>query len=630
MLQATVYNGFIGFLEASIGVDKVAFKVIINMLRKLSLVNHAQWQQYKLNTASGGTTKRARGDMGKKEQIMSKAIGLPCPSEEGETIEIGKVDMATFEDAVESVVEEYLWMINSISETLAPQFREAFIKERDVMRWSTFVMEYKLSRFPAEFVLREYERHKRRGTDFYTAHAPDFKDYYDYVSRTNTVLGTFFSSGFPVAIPEREAKKHTYICAKTGAGKSELIKQLFFGHVKAGKSSVVVIDPHGDLAEEIFKKEIFNISNPEGQRLVYIDPKMFPDLSPSINPFDVPNDEDSIEVVAQNITGVFEQLIRDTGLSLQMRTILIPCISVLLRKGNSSIRELQTFMDDDRNSHLVNLGKNSPHKDHREFFHNGFHHKNYSVTKQSLYTKIQSLLNYRVFADFIARPSTIDLEKCMDDKGIILFNLSTGRLGDDASEAIGRFIVAHMTSIAKRRARIDEAKRVPCHLFVDECQLFVNPKMGEILTQLRKYGLHLTLANQFVGQSMDTDLKNALTSSTNIKFVGMNNVDSLSSLGKEIGVELEVLQTLKVGEFYLKVGERQAVHLRVPNAYRKGVNEMSAHYFSHARGVQCGRFYRPVSNVSTEADKSEQLREEIRTGARSGRSGENLKPKFAP
>lgn len=595
-------------------------------------------------------TKRTRKNMGRKEQIMSDAVGLPCVSEDSEAIEVGTINVYEHQRAVENVVDEYSRSIRESAKTLSPSARDSFMESRYVATKSEFAKlisaavsieqcgssewfrnEYKeaVSRLPKTTVNEILKIYRK-----YSLYESDFFYYFQYIQGIKVPLGAFFSSGFPVAIPEREAKKHTYICAKTGAGKSELIKQLFFGHVRAGRSSVVVIDPHGDLVEEMLRKEIFKSSNPEGKRLVYIDPKMFSerkaDLSPSINPFDVPNDEDSIEVVAQNITGVFEQLIRDTGLSLQMRTLLIPCISVLLRKGNSSIRELQTFMDDDRNSHLVSLGKSSPQKDHRDFFHNGFHHKNYSVTKQSLYTKIQSLLNYRVFADFIARPSTINLEEWMDKKGIILFNLSTGRLGDDASEAIGRFIVAHMTSIAKRRARIDEAKRVPCHLFVDECQLFVNPKIGEILTQLRKYGLHLTLANQFVGQSMDTDLKNALTSSTNIKFVGMNNVDSLSSLGKEIGVEREVLQTLKVGEFYLKVGERKAVHLHVPNNYRKGVNEMSVHDFSNAKGVQCIRFYRSVSGTSTDADKSEQLREEIRAGVKSGRREENLKPKFAP
>ena len=109
-------------------------------------------------------------------------------------------------------------------------------------------------------------------------------------------------------------------------------------------------------------------------------------------------------------------------------------------------------MDDERNGNLVNHGKQSPNEAHREFFQNAFFNKSYGATKQSIYTKIQSLLNSPGFANFIAKPSTFNLEAELNGKKLILFNLSKGKMGDDSSEAAGRFIVAMIQSIIKRRA----------------------------------------------------------------------------------------------------------------------------------------------------------------------------------
>ncbi|MBA6397594.1 TraM recognition domain-containing protein [Colwellia sp. BRX10-4] len=65
-------------------------------------------------------------------------------------------------------------------------------------------------------------------------------------------------------------------------------------------------------------------------------------------------------------------------------------------------------------------------------------------------------------------------------------------------QAYGRFIVGLLRIIALQRTNIVIHKRVPILLFIDEFQNFISSDIEKALTQLRKYGLHLVLANQYV------------------------------------------------------------------------------------------------------------------------------------
>ena len=70
-------------------------------------------------------------------------------------------------------------------------------------------------------------------------------------------------------MPERDRQRHTYVLGKSGSGKSELLKLLVYGYLrKPGSATVVVIDPHGDLAEEIARFK----EHRKSDRLIYIDP----------------------------------------------------------------------------------------------------------------------------------------------------------------------------------------------------------------------------------------------------------------------------------------------------------------------------------------------------------------------
>lgn len=82
---------------------------------------------------------------------------------------------------------------------------------------------------------------------------------------------SFFLHRLKKLIPIRELKKHAYISGSTGSGKSELMRLLFYRIARESrpkKYSLVLIDPHGDLSQQIKRTKLFN----EKERLIYVDP----------------------------------------------------------------------------------------------------------------------------------------------------------------------------------------------------------------------------------------------------------------------------------------------------------------------------------------------------------------------
>lgn len=276
---------------------------------------------------------------------------------------------------------------------------------------------------------------------------------------------------------------------------------------KQKKASIVVTDPHGDLSEELLG---LRICKAQKERIVYIDPYLSKRQTPTINPFDIyDKSEENIDLLTQELVRVFKELLPN-HLSLQMEAVLTPCIATVLRKQNGSLSMLQRFMDDEKNADLIAAGLKSPNPSHQSFFAQAFQKTDYRVTKLAIYTRIQSLLNHRVFREMIDGKSTINLKKCIDSKKIIIFNLAQGKMGSEVSSTYGKFVIALVTSIALKRAYQPKFLRVPTYLFIDEFHNYLTESIEKIFAETRKYRLHLVVANQSLFQIDSTRFRNVM------------------------------------------------------------------------------------------------------------------------
>jgi len=125
--------------------------------------------------------------------------------------------------------------------------------------------------------------------------------------------------------------------------------------------------------------------------------------------------------------------------------------------------------------------------------------------------------------------STVDFRWAMDNKKIILVNLSKGRIGELNAYLLGMVIVGKILSAAFSRVDTDPKLINPFYLYIDEFQNFLTDSVVTILSEARKYGLSLNIAHQFLGQLTlkggDTKIKEAIFGNVGTKIVFRVGID---------------------------------------------------------------------------------------------------------
>ena len=360
------------------------------------------------------------------------------------------------------------------------------VKEgRNVPKYSHYTYE-------PEFISFEYGNGRRiKRNDFHRYYSNDESGYYKLLLESDIPIKSFFKRNLPYLVSDDDRKKHTYISGGSGSGKTELIKILIYANLKRTDQAIVIIEPHGDLCKQCVRwKEMYDDYQ---DRVIYIDPFLDDDYTPSINPFELKvKTERTVSSLTQQIIYAFEGFLKGNEFSINMETTLKYCIHVLLYMPNSSIIDLKRFMNDNENSDLIKLGLKSPNREHRNFFANEFQSKPLEQTKRAISMKISSFLSSSVFTRLMTRKTSFDLEYAINNGKIVIFNISKGMMGKDISNAYGRFVVAMVQFYALKRAETQESSRPHTHLFIDECQNYVSKDLEDILAETRKYKLFMT------------------------------------------------------------------------------------------------------------------------------------------
>jgi type IV secretory pathway TraG/TraD family ATPase VirD4 len=110
-----------------------------------------------------------------------------------------------------------------------------------------------------------------------------------------------------------------------------------------------------------------------------------------------------------------------------------------------------------------------------------------------------------IVRNIIGQPkNSFNIRQIMDERKILIVNLSRGLIGEDNAALLGALMVTKVQMAAMSRADIDQKDRIPFYLYVDEFQNFATDSFATILSEARKYALNLTVANQYIAQMMDT------------------------------------------------------------------------------------------------------------------------------
>ena len=418
----------------------------------------------------------------------------------------------------------------------------------------------------------------------------------------------FFTSPQSAFLNEDDRELHTYVTGGSGHGKSTILRQIIH-HYQAQpddiRPAVILIDPHGDLANEAATLK----TNLDSNRLCYINAGLDLRYTPSLNPFELPGNAraEDAESYADQFIGAFKEAMRgESNFTPQMETILKPCLITLMRSpANYSMSDLLAFLGEDTRERQQLIAEASRILDNpaQLSVFKDFDGQSYKNSRQSIRTKLGNLLQDTRFFHFLSGQPTFSLSEEIEARRLIIFDLS-GLKSVKAKQALGLFVMASIQNIALWRQGVPHSKRTPVHVVIDEAQDFVSDAMEKILTQARKFGIHATFAQQQVGQDMPTHLKRIVMGNTAIKITGNNEPSSLKAIATATQTEIADYQALKPLQFHVSVRGKGVPHT-VRTRHLPKSAYMDAANWKAVKADQLRRYYRPVKPEDDAPEASE-------------------------
>jgi type IV secretory pathway TraG/TraD family ATPase VirD4 len=325
-------------------------------------------------------------------------------------------------------------------------------------------------------------------------------------------------------IREKNRRGHIYIVGKTGTGKSTLIENMVISDINEGHG-LALVDPHGDLSEDILsfvpKKRIKDI--------IYFNPGDI-EYPIAFNPLESPH-PDQHHLIASGLISVFKKIWSEFW-GPRLEHILRNSILTLLEQPKSTILDIPRLLTDkDFRAEIIVKVKN---QQVREFWFSEF--EKYSAYLKTeavspILNKMGQFLTSFPLRNIVGqKENTFDLRKVMDEGKILIVNLAKGKIGEDNCSLLGAMIVTKIWLSALSRANLPEEKRRSFYLYVDEIHSFLTLSFADILSEARKYGLHMTLAHQYIDQ-LDEKIQGAIFGNvgTIISFrVGLDDAEYLT------------------------------------------------------------------------------------------------------
>ena len=316
--------------------------------------------------------------------------------------------------------------------------------------------------------------------------------------RTTLPVGRSASNGDEFLVPLTDRYAGTYVIGIQGSGKSSLLENQIEHDIICG-NAVVVIDPHGDLADHTLAA-LPDAALPRTYIL---------DMTDEEYPFGVNifgegmarTAVESSQKIAR-VNGVFEAVWDDILNQAYLPRYLRAAVICLLA-ADATLVEMKDFLVDDAFRAQL-LTKLQSFDDVRHFWE----HEYTQLSTAERMQRVQPLIG-RLESLFLGRPlmrnilgqrkTTIDFRRLIDQRAVILIKLPIRLLGDDA-RLLGTVLVSQLHAAIFSYANVPEAQRPGLSLYVDEFQNFATGAFSELFSEGRKFGARVTVAHQYRSQ----------------------------------------------------------------------------------------------------------------------------------
>ena len=307
-------------------------------------------------------------------------------------------------------------------------------------------------------------------------------------------LTNFRGRHLKFGLKRRDRGRHVYIIGQTGAGKSMLLQLITLSDVYHNEG-FAVIDPHGDYATDIMKY----IPEHRLKDVVYFD-ATDRENPMAFNPMEVV-DENLKNHIASELVGVLKRMFENSWGPRLEYILRYTALALLDYPGATMLDITRMLVEKDFRKKVIREIKDPVVRNFWLVEFASWNEKFASEAVAPVLNKVGAFVANPLVRNIIGqKKSAFNIREIMDEGKILLVNLSRGQVGEDNSAILGALMVTKIQLAAMSRADMDLADRRPFYLYVDEFQNFATDSFAVILSEARKYGLNLTVANQYVSQ----------------------------------------------------------------------------------------------------------------------------------
>lgn len=356
-------------------------------------------------------------------------------------------------------------------------------------------------------------------------------------------ITNFRGTSMQFGIKRGDRGRHMYIIGQTGTGKSGLLTLLTLSDIFHNEGFAVV-DPHGDYAMDIMKF----IPENRIKDVVYFNPSDT-EFPVGFNPMEV-MDQNMKGHTSSELVGVLKRMFENSW-GPRLEYILRYTILALLDTPGTTMLDITRMLTDVkfRKTIVDNL---------QDVVVKQFWTIEFASWNEKFATEAVAPILNKVGA-FVANPmvrnivgqskSSFNVRQIMDEGKILIVNLSRGLMGEDNAAIMGALMVTKIQLAAMSRANVHINDRRPFYLYVDEFQNFATDSFAVILSEARKYGLNLTVANQYISQ-MPPEVKDAVFGNVGSMVVLRVGAEDGSSLVKYFEPHFETQDILQQNNFH--------------------------------------------------------------------------------
>ena len=411
-------------------------------------------------------------------------------------------------------------------------------------------------------------------------------------------------------IKRSDRARHMYLIGKSGVGKSKLL-ELLIKRDFDWKQGVCIIDPHGDLIENIIPhipedriKDVILFNAADEAYPIAFNP--IEKVGPLYR-----------QQVATGLIEIFRKIF-GANWTPRLEHVLRMTLLALLDAPKASVMSILLLLTD--RDYRQNIIKTIEDQVVKNFWTNefaGWSEKFDSEAIMPILNKIGQFVSNSIIRNIVGQEENkVVMPEIMDNRKILLVKLPKGILGEENTSLLGSMVITKIYQAALARADIPENQRVPFYLYVDEFQNFATDTFSNILSESRKYRLSLTVAHQYVSQLSEL-----------IRKTVFGNIGSIISfrLGPEDAILLEQefeprfkaadITNLGVREIYLKLSideeVKEAFSARTLNMPESKTN-FKEQIITHSRQTYCRAREQAEQTLKEEKSKEIEVLEKLK------------------